>query len=249
MNTIPKVFNLCWKYKDGLENSQSPIILNGLRNIIDLNPDWKVVIHDDEDIEEYLKNSLSKDDYELIKDIHIVEKTDVWRLLKMYLEGGAYIDLDRFYNIRMKEVISDYDEIRCVLPICLDRDFSHDIMISCSKNPIHDATLNLMFQRRREGHTNTYFLGPQTYMHAITMTLCGRMINTNAGPEEMEFIKNELKEYPFIKTYVENPPYDTIVYKHSELLFNYGNSSKKTWEEMKREFYGSFSIKHWTDEW
>ena len=52
---IPKVVHVCWKNKD-VVNSKSPLILNGLRNIIDMNPDWNVVIYDDSEIEYYLKD-------------------------------------------------------------------------------------------------------------------------------------------------------------------------------------------------
>ena len=239
---IPKVVHVCWKNKD-VVNSQSPLILNGLRNIIDMNPDWNVVVYDDKDIEDYLKEHLTYSNYKLIEDCHIVEKSDMWRLFKMFNEGGMYIDIDRLYNIKMSDILTD--GIMCVLPMCLDSDFSQDIMISAAFNPIYSTTLNLIMDRRKQGCKNTYFLGPQTYMHGVTITLLGKEINTNPSKEELQLIKDQLKEVEFIKTFREYPPYDTIVYDHN----NNKNNFDKSWEAMKREFYAEQNVKHWTGEW
>ena len=81
---IPKIAHISWIDKNVIDN-QSPLILNGVRNLIDLNPDWNVVMYDNNDIDEYLKSVLDKRDYNLIKDIHIVEKSDLWRLFKLHI--------------------------------------------------------------------------------------------------------------------------------------------------------------------
>ena len=152
--SIPKKAHIAWKNKNVI-NSNHPLITNGLHKLISLNPDWTVTIYDDNDVDEYLKNVLNKKDYNLIKDIPIVEKTDLWRLFKLYNEGGLYMDIDRFYNIPLSEIITD--GIKCVLPTCLDWDFSQDFMLTESKNPIQEKTIELIMQRRYEGHKNTFF--------------------------------------------------------------------------------------------
>lgn len=65
MSSIPKIAHVAWKTKDVVD-SKSPLIVNGLRKLIDLNPDWTVTVHDDNDVDEYLKNVLNKRDYNLI---------------------------------------------------------------------------------------------------------------------------------------------------------------------------------------
>ncbi|NBP57993.1 hypothetical protein EBU71_15935 [bacterium] len=237
MSSIPKIAHVAWKTKD-VVNSQSPLILNGLRNLIDLNSDWKVIVYDDNEIDEYLRNILNKRDYNLIKDIHIVEKSDLWRLFKLYNEGGLYMDIDRFYNVPLSEIVTD--GIKCVLPTCLDWDFSQDFMLTEPKNPIQAQTIELILKRRYEGHTNVFFLGPQTYMHAVTMVLFGEMINTNPGVEKFNEMRKYLEQIPFIKTYRESPPNDTIVYKGEKNM---------NWVELKKEFYAEANIKHWSGEW
>lgn len=246
MNKIPKVINVSWKTKDILDN-QSPLILNGLRNVIDLNPDWDVIIHDNDDIDNYLKDNMSYNDYRLLEDCHIVVKSDMWRLLKLYNEGGGYMDLDRFCNIPFSEIITD--DIQCVLPTCLDMDFSQDFMMSSPQNPIYIQTYKLSMQRRKMGHQNTYFLGPQTYMHAVSMVVMGEMIDSNPGVDMFASIRKRLDEIPFVKTYREYPPYDTIIYKHDESNFKMGNSDTQDWVQIKKNFYADFKLKHWTGEW
>lgn len=233
---IPKTAHIAWNYKDVVNNT-SPLIVNGLRKLIDLNPNWQVVINDDADIEQYLKQNLDHNDYVMIKDIHIVSKIDLWRLFKLYLEGGLYMDIDRLYNISLSEIITD--NIRCVLPTYLDYDFSHDFMLSAPQNPIYAETINMILARRRQGHQNIYFLGPQTYMHAVTKTVLGEIVNTNPGIETFKQIRKVIEQIPFIKTYREEPPYNTVVYQDDGAI--------KDWPSPVKEFYDSYKVKHWTD--
>ena len=238
MDNIPKIIHIAWKHKHILD-SQSPLILNGLRKLIDINPDWQVTIHTDEEIDHYLKVTLQEIDYKLIQDKHVVAKTDIWRLLKLYLEGGLYIDIDRFCNIKLSELATD--NIKWVLPTYMDTDFSHDFMMSAPKNPVFLKAIDLYLTRRREGNDNIYFLGPQTYMHAITMVLCGEMINTNPGKEKFDKILATINQAPFIKTYRETPPYDTIIFNDTD--------TQPDLETLKREFYAREGINHWTGSW
>ena len=235
--SIPKIAHIAWKTKD-VVNSQSPLILNGLRNLIDLNPDWNVIVHDDNDIDEYLKGVLDKRDYNLIKDIHIVEKSDLWRQFKLYNEGGLYMDIDRFYNIPLSDILED--GIQCVLPTCLDWDFSQDMILTEPNNPIQAQTIELIMQRRYEGHKNVFFLGPQTYMHAVTKVIFGEMINTDPGVEKFTEMRNIMEKIPFVKMYRERPPHDTLFYRSENNL---------DWVKLKKEFYAEANIRHWSNEW
>jgi len=237
--SIPKIVHLSWKQKDIFDN-QAPLILNGIRNLKDQNPDWSIGIHDDNDVDLYLRENLAQLDYELIRGKKMVEKTDLWRLLKVYNEGGLYTDIDRYYNIPLSELVTD--GIRCVLPTCVEWDFSQDFMLSAPQNPIYKEAIELNLQRRRAGHHQTYFLGPQTYMHAVTKVLMGRVIDTNPGVEEFQRIREALAQYPFIRTYREELPNNTIVFRRDEAAFKLGNGKSK------EEFYAECGVRHWLDE-
>lgn len=233
---IPKIVHVSWKSKDILEN-KSPIILNGLKNLVLLNPDWHLQISDDEDVQRYLNENLSHKDYSLLCERHIVEKVDVWRLLKIFNEGGMYIDIDRPFNKKLKDII--LPNKKCILPTNNDYDFSQDLIISAPNNPIYKEILNLNLQRRYEGSTNIYYLGAQTYMHGLTKTLFGYVIDTNPGNEIFSFMRREIEKIDFLQTYKEIFPDDTFVYTYDSNTYEVGN--KKT----KKEFYQEFDIQHW----
>lgn len=235
---IPKIVHTTWKNKDIL-NSESFIIKNGLQNFIKLNSEWKVTVYDDSEVDDYLRGILDNSDYSLIENKHIVEKSDLWRLFKIYFEGGMYMDVDRLCNKSLSDIIDE--ETRWVLPTCRDYDFSHDIMISAPENPAYYNIINLYLTRIRQGYTSTYFLGPQTYMHGITSTLFGKIINTAPGEEIFNWMVEEIKKIPFIKLIQEDPPYNTILFE--------GNPSEFNHEDMKRQLYKDTGIKHWTGEW
>lgn len=246
MATIPKTVHLSWKDKKVLEHP-SPLIRNGIRNLVDCNPDWTVTVYDDADIDAELHTYLAPTDYALLAHCHIVEKCDAWRLAKIFYEGGLYMDIDRFYNVPLADLIGE--ETAWVLPTYRDHDFSQDFMLSKPGNPVFRETLELVLTRRREGHTSTYFLGAQTYMHAVSRALTGRMLDTNPGAAAFAMLRERIATLPFIHTYRETSPYDTIVYRHDPTTFKTDASDTTDWETLKRAFYASYNVRHWTDEW
>ena len=62
-----------------------------VRRLFALNPTWDVRAYNDSEIESYLRESLPLFDeaaYADVRERHIVEKTDLWRLVVLYKEGG-----------------------------------------------------------------------------------------------------------------------------------------------------------------
>lgn len=237
LGDIPKTVHISWKTRHILD-SQNPIVLNGIKNIIDLNPGWRVVISEDDDVEKYLKSSLSYRDYVLIRDRHIVEKIDLWRLLKIYNEGGLYTDLDRYHNIPFKNVIKD--QTKCVLPMHRDIDFSQDIMLSAPGNRIHEYAIELNLHRRRIGIQDILSLGPITYFHAATKVIYGRMLNRWPGKQVLDEIHYVINRSEHVETYVENPPEDLLTFRFNHATWRYGN-----WQS-KEDLYVESETEHWT---
>ena len=235
---VPKIVHLSWKDKDLLD-SESPLVQEGMKKLVELNPDWDVQISTDDEVDAYLQDQLEPQLYALIADKHIVQKTDLWRLIKLYIEGGVYVDIDRFVDTPLDELVDE--GTKWVVPTCRDYDFSHDFMMTAPQNPVYGTAAQLYLQRLQEGHTSVYFLGPQTYMHAITLVLTGEMINTDPGTQIFEKLREKMNDAGFIKTYREDPPYDTIVYRNGALQLN--------WEQEKRKFYAESGLKHWSGDW
>lgn len=237
---IPRIVHFSW-IDDSILTTDHPFPKNTIQSMVELSPGWNFNFNSNEDIEEFLEKKLDKRDYDLIKGCHIVEKSDIWRLMKLYEEGGIYTDIDRLCNTSFNDVVPV--DAMCVLPTCQDNDFSQDFMCSAPQNPIFLETFKLIIERRREGHRSTYFLGPQTYMHGVTKALFGAMIDVNPGVNIFNDMRKELASYSFIATYREDPPYNTILYRQKNKQIEFDH------EEMKRDFYALCNIKHWTNEW
>lgn len=235
---IPKLIHITWKDNE-IMTSKHIFPKHTIQKLVELSPDWNIQLSTDQDIDSYLSDYLDPADYQLLKDRHVVEKSDVWRLLKLYIEGGVYVDIDRLCNVSLNDIIQP--QIKCILPTCLDYNFSQDFMCSAPLNPIFLSTLQLNLQRRREGHTSVYLLGPQTYMHGITHSLLGEIIDVDCGIEKFNLIRQAIDQTTFITTYREEPPYNTILFNSKEKLFDH--------EQQKRDYYASCGIRHWTNEW
>lgn len=234
---IPKIGHIVWNHKEIL-NSDHPMIVNGLLNLIKINPDWKFTVYVPSDIEHDLKSVLSVDDYNLIKNRHFVSKIDLWRQFKMYFEGGFYMDLDRLVNIPFSDIIKE--NIKWVVPTTLDYDFSCDVMLSAPNNPAFKTCAEMYLDRVKKGMTDQYFLGPQTYMHAVSYTIGGEIVNTDPGKKPMDILREKINSSNFISTYKEMPYNDMLLYR--------GPLGDRL-EFVKRDFYKKEGITHWTGDW
>jgi len=101
---IPKIVHMTWISDDVLTRDH-PMAVKGIQSLITLNPEWEVKLYLNEEVDNYLESTLDTSDYNIIKDLHIVQKSDLWRLIKLFNEGGMYIDIDRFVNVKLDDVI------------------------------------------------------------------------------------------------------------------------------------------------
>jgi hypothetical protein len=230
---IEKKIHISWKNKNILHTNYS-IIQNGIMCLKRLNPDYDFQIYDDYDIEQYLQENLSSQDYSLIQTKKIVEKTDLWRLLKIYLEGGVYCDIDRFCNKSFSHILKKPDT-KCILPMWFDTDFSQDLMISCSKNIIHKRAIELNLERRRKDpfHKDLSYFGPITYFHAVTEILVGKQLERDPPKEILQLLRTIIQNSKYLETFREEPDFHTILYEGRPLLND------------KEEMYKNQGIQHW----
>jgi hypothetical protein len=237
---IPKTIHISWKTKDILEVDHI-FPQNTIQKLVSLAEGWTPVVSDDIDVEKYLKSNLSIVDYYLLHDRDIVEKLDVWRLLKLYNEGGLYTDIDRLCNTSINSIIKD--DTKLVLPEYENTDFSQDFMCSAPNNPIFLETLNINLQRRKMGIKDIYLLGPQTYFHGVTKIMTGEMVQVNPDNETFQQLRDIIHKTGFIVTYKENPPYKTIMYQPENKQIDFDHV------EEKKNFYLQNGISHWTRVW
>ena len=237
--SIPKRIHVSWKNKDILED-QSPLILNGLANLKALNPDYTLEISDDKDVEIYLKSRLKKWDYFKIKNKKIVEKIDLWRLLKLYHEGGIYVDIDRYCNIPFSTLIEQ--GTKCILPTHGDIDFSQDLMMSCKHNPLFETAIAYNLKGRfLLNPRGVFHLGPPLFMRAVTEVVFGTRHKRKPGTAVMAHFRGLLDNSIYFQTYKEEAPNDTVLFSYNAQTFKKGNGTSKA------EFYAAQNITPWTN--
>ena len=241
---IPKVIHISWLDKDILFKSQNPLALNGVQNMKRINPEYVIQISDDADVNDYIQSCISNDDWLLLKNRHIVEKIDVWRLLKMWHEGGIYTDIDRLCNIPFDDIIKRSD--KCILPTYFMTDFSQDIMISEKGQDIHKKAIELNLSRRRDGCDDVLTLGPITYFHAVTLTLLGKQVSRFLAEYEWSQVISKVNQIPGYRTVSERPVAD--VRCHKTVMYDYNNDYLIGNGGSKKDLYDESSVRHWAEE-
>ena len=174
MDAIPQILHISWWDKDVMETQrENAIIRNGLANFKQMNPEWNIQISNDLEVDQYLHSKLDEEDYEAIADRHIVEKADLWRLLKVYYEGGVYMDLDRMCNVPMDRVLQR-DVTTLILSIWSTHivSFTQDFMGSAKGNSLFKRAIDDNIESRRQCH-DIYQNGPLTYRMSVFRTLFG----------------------------------------------------------------------------
>jgi len=105
---IPKVIYQTWKTKNVDAKLQ-----NVIDNIQKLNPNYKIVFFDDDDIESWIKNTFENDTkiYDTYKKLKVgAARADFWRYLILYMNGGIYLDIDSNINKSLDLLINNNDQ-------------------------------------------------------------------------------------------------------------------------------------------
>ena len=248
---IPKLLHISWPNKDVL-SSNTTVIEWGLKNFMKINPEWKVMIYNDSDIEQYLKQKLSVHDYSLLSRKHIIEKIDLWRLLIVYFEGGLYFDIDRFCNIPMDKILKG-DTVRVLLPTHYDVNFAQDLMCSVPGNPIFKLSIELNLSKRRKFYrqrmrngdlewnnvsvrSDVIELGPQSYWEAVTKILFDvLMFDGGDYPDKFPVVVDKMRllineSTDLIETYRETWC-DTIMFHTDDIEKCQKIRKKPLWDE------------------
>ena len=233
---IPKKIHLSWKNKNVLDSNYS-LIKKGAKNLELLNPDWDIKVNDDEDVNRYIRDNISKSNWELIKNRKITEKTDLWRLLKIYKEGGLYVDIDRYIDTPLSEVMKS--NTSCVIPTFQDVDFSQDFVLSCVNNPMIERAISNNLFNRKNGQ-NLFYTAVCSYMHAASEFLSGQKVERGDNPVYFNDIRKQIEACEYLETFREiGPEYHTL-YRNTN-----GDFDAQTFEKDKADFYNGESVIHW----
>lgn len=193
---IPKKVHIFFPDKNYWLQESIPFVKHSILSLKKLNPDWNVTVYDDEMVDEVIRKAahsdlISQEECDILvgkKDsegnvingaAHIVERSDIARLLLMYVEGGFYIDADRLISKRMKDVIQP--NTRMCLPTFNDVNFCQDLMCTSRGNDlflsmVHEASKTRIPAKRRDGWTKggTLFdMGPVLYNTQLLIRVFG----------------------------------------------------------------------------
>jgi hypothetical protein len=115
---IPK--NIYQLIKD--KNDVNPSFQKNINYIKDLNPDWKHILMDDNDMIKYMEDNYPSyilDVYKRINTKYGAAKADFFRYLLMYKEGGAYFDIKSAMKYPLDQIIKYDDEYILTHDKCL----------------------------------------------------------------------------------------------------------------------------------
>ena len=132
---IPKVIHVLWSGPDllGRELREVPMVKYGIAQLKSMNPDWEFKVYSEADMDAFMKSKLPPHDWEMYEGAPLVAKGDLWRILKMYYEGGLYMDVDRMYNIPLSKLIKS-TTTKLMLPTAGDMTFTTDFFCTSPGN-------------------------------------------------------------------------------------------------------------------
>ena len=146
---VPRKLHILWTERDIFSLAHVPLVRHGVVAMRDLNPGWKVVVHDAAAVDAYLARHLPKHDWRMIRGAPFVPKSDIWRFLLMYHDGGFYQDVDRVYSKPMKDVLHDF-ATKLALPMFMDVTFVSDMLLAAPGNRLFARMVDIWLCKMRE---------------------------------------------------------------------------------------------------
>ena len=104
--SIPKVIYQTWKNKNLHRNC-----LHVISTIQSLNPEYKMVLYDDNEIEDFIKTNFDDYTFNCFKKLNVgAAKADFWRYCILYKNGGVYLDIDSIILKSLDQLIKSDDQ-------------------------------------------------------------------------------------------------------------------------------------------
>jgi mannosyltransferase OCH1-like enzyme len=218
--SIPKIIHLCYKTKD------IPDFI--IKNWTKLNPDYKVIIYDNNDCIEFLLKYFGQkhvDIFNHIKDGPI--KADFWRVCILYIYGGIYCDIDVEPLVPIKSFMEkDVDFLTC--SSMTENLLNPHLIISPANHIVLKQCIDRYIELYDTNYKYSYWGWSIVYiMNDILYKLFGKYIN-----KEGIYILNGMK-YQFIKEIYTLKSHDIhCVYKNTKIL----NNRYKDYDNVNHKF-------------
>ncbi|KAL3797968.1 hypothetical protein HJC23_013206 [Cyclotella cryptica] len=194
-----------------------PFVQHSILALTTLNPDWTVTVYDDADINEIIRRGVQHHDGLITQEecdillgeessssfpAHIVERSDLARILLLYLEGGVYVDADRLVSLPMSRILTETTKL--CLPTFNDVNFCQDLQCTSPGNELYLSIVRAMSQRRMMGGENgkplerrrgwvrggeLFEMGPVVYNERVMQVVFAGLSTKDMGMVENSYAK------------------------------------------------------------
>lgn len=232
---IPRVIYQTWKTKN------LPIEVQNVRaKIIEKNPTYEMVLYDDNDIEEFIKNNFDSRIFNAYKQLAVgAAKADLWRYLILYKNGGVYLDIDSDITGNLDNIVSFFDE--CIITRENNPGlFTQWILLSDAGHPIFKYTIDMCIENiEKRSTTNIAELtGPNVYSAAVNKYITETVGISNVYFCDDKMINNRIEMsmiFPSCKFFsYDLSPY--AKYKHDSADKLYSAVNHIYWRDEKKVF-------------
>lgn len=117
-----------------------------------LNPEWDIEFSDDKDCKDFIEKNFGTKYRELFEHIKSgPNKADLWRLCKLYLTGGLYVDIDIIPYKSIDYIIKDSDFCTC---LSMDKKsiFQAFLFVREKRNPIIKKCILSLLENKDNYH-------------------------------------------------------------------------------------------------
>jgi hypothetical protein len=194
-----------------------------------------------------------------LRHAHPVERSDVWRLLKIYREGGLYTDLDRLHD-RSLDFITN--RTRMLLPMSgrgdQIGDFAQDLICSAKHNPaIRLALATSLAVRHANGtlpgeekpsNDRVTASGARSYTYGVSEHIFGVWLGYMPGKVVSDRVIELLGTlHPLVVSQVEQLPLGPSITLSRALDQRPHEISSAEYQQAKRALYSRAGVAHWTE--
>ena len=190
----------------------------------DLNPDYIIDFSFDNDCIDFLTSDFGKEIADLFKSIEKgMYKADLWRICKLYVNGGVYADIDLVPHVSIDEFTKDghtFYSCKC------QNGIFQAFIVTTPKNPLLFNFI-MSFVKNK----------PYTYLNGPTFDMF-KCLQYNIL--EKPIISGKVYNIPIVKTHINFGKSDTNVKKIN--LYNFQNADNSTINISKHSTPDKFSF-------
>lgn len=221
MTNIPKIIYQTWKTKNLHKD-----IKRVRDNIQLLNPDYTMVLYDDADMEQFIKDNFDDAVYRSYMRLNVgASKADFWRYCILYINGGVYLDIDSDIIRPLNQLIIGDEQ--CIITREKNAGiFNQWIMVFQKNHPILLKAIHMCCDNISKNITDIMELtGPKVFSRAINQvmvpyydkvvadlyseedTMLNNKLNATSNPVRCRFYGFDMEPFARWKN-----PYSNVLY-------------------------------------